>query len=91
MKYNAVFGELLGCADGGQVFSHLMSTLNDSIQAWDYFVNWGKTMLGLPQMNRLISPVSLSPTPPTPREARNYAGTPKAICHESRTITVGCY
>jgi type II restriction enzyme len=44
MKYHPIFEEYIHCTDSNQVFQYLKNSLTDSITMWDYFVNWGKVL-----------------------------------------------
>lgn len=42
LKYHSLYAETIGCRNEDEVFSYLMNTLGESIQGWDYFVDWQK-------------------------------------------------
>jgi len=42
MKHINAYKDSLECDNSDSVFSHLISSLTDSILVWDYFVNWHK-------------------------------------------------
>ncbi|OGW04565.1 MAG: restriction endonuclease [Nitrospinae bacterium RIFCSPLOWO2_01_FULL_39_10] len=44
MKYSSIFKDKIGCKNEKEVFSYLITNLNDSIRSWDYFVNWKKVI-----------------------------------------------
>lgn len=44
MKYSSIFKDKIGCKNENEVFSYLITNLNDSIKSWDYFVNWKKVI-----------------------------------------------
>lgn len=44
MRYQMLFDQVLRCSDSSAVFSYLESTLQDSLRAWDYFVNWARVL-----------------------------------------------
>jgi len=44
MKYSSTFKDKIGCKNEKEVFSYLITNLNDSIKSWDYFVNWKKVI-----------------------------------------------
>lgn len=44
MKFKPIFKQYLGCSNAAEVFQYLERTLTDSITLWDYFVNWGKVI-----------------------------------------------
>jgi len=44
MKYIKSYENKIGCKSSDEVFKFLLSTLKDSIRGWDYFVNWGKAL-----------------------------------------------
>ena len=44
MKYSSIFKKQIGCSNEQEVFTYLISNLNDSIRYWDYFVNWKKVI-----------------------------------------------
>lgn len=44
MKYSSIFKKKIGCNNEKEVFTYLITNLNDSIRYWDYFVNWKKVI-----------------------------------------------
>jgi type II restriction enzyme len=44
MKFQPIFQTYLNCADETEVFQHFKSTLTDSINTWNYFVDWQKVL-----------------------------------------------
>lgn len=47
MKYSPIFKRRIDCSTQDEVFTYLMSTLKDTINKWDYYVNWGKVLRNL--------------------------------------------
>lgn len=44
MKYHPIFKQYLNCKNTQEVFQYFQNTFTDSITMWDYFVNWGKAL-----------------------------------------------
>ncbi len=44
MRYSRHFQDRINCPDAESVFAYLIETLKDTIHRWDYFVNWGKVL-----------------------------------------------
>jgi len=42
MKYSKIFKKRINCKNPDEVFDYLIKTLKDTINKWDYFVNWKK-------------------------------------------------
>lgn len=42
MKYSSLFAEYLNCSDSEEVFNYFQANLVNSINIWEYFVNWKK-------------------------------------------------
>lgn len=47
MQYSSIFNKRIGCSSADEVFAYLISTLKDTINKWDYFVNWKKVQSNL--------------------------------------------
>ncbi|MEB3181384.1 MAG: type II restriction endonuclease [Nostocaceae cyanobacterium] len=50
MKFQTIFQTHLNCANESEIFQHFQSTLTDSINLWNYFVDWQKVLRNFSQI-----------------------------------------
>jgi len=50
MKFQTIFKTHVNCATESEIFQHFQSTLTDSINLWNYFVDWQKVLRNFHQI-----------------------------------------